>query len=106
MGESHWQTISVVPSATKSDGVTAHFQTRTPSEKSSSTRTTANAHLFHGFGANLWSWQDVHQPLADYFRGTVAAHDQAGFGLTFRPDEAEECALLDPILDLFLLFHS
>ena len=62
-------------------------------EGSTSSRTSANVHLYHGFGANLWSWRDVHQPLADYFKGTVSAHDQAGFGLTVRPDEAEEYAL-------------
>ena len=91
---SHWHTVTVLLPGATSNGVTAHFQTRNPARATAlpggARRESANAHLFHGFGANLWSWQDVQQPLANYFQGTVAAHDQAGFGLTLRPDKAVE----------------
>ena len=39
--------------------------------------------LLHGFGASLFSWQQVLQPLSQY--GTVIAYDRPGFGLTERP---------------------
>ncbi len=39
--------------------------------------------LLHGFGASLYSWQAVLEPLSQY--GTVIAYDQPGFGLTERP---------------------
>ncbi len=39
--------------------------------------------LLHGFGASLYSWQAVMEPLSQY--GTVIAYDQPGFGLTERP---------------------
>jgi pimeloyl-ACP methyl ester carboxylesterase len=39
--------------------------------------------LLHGFGASLFSWREVTQPLAQY--GTVIAYDRAAFGLTERP---------------------
>jgi hypothetical protein len=92
-GESHWQQVRVRSPA--SGGVLTHFQTRNPSPGASDSKeetrsAAANAALYHGFGANLWSWQEVQQPLANFFRGTVVAHDQAGFGLTWRPDDADE----------------
>lgn len=40
--------------------------------------------LYHGFGANLWSWMNVQQELADATGATVVAHDMPGFGLTER----------------------
>ncbi len=39
--------------------------------------------LLHGFGASVFSWRDVIQPLAQ--RGTVVAFDRPAFGLTERP---------------------
>jgi pimeloyl-ACP methyl ester carboxylesterase len=39
--------------------------------------------LLHGFGAYLFSWRNVMQPLAEI--GTVIAYDRPGFGLTDRP---------------------
>lgn len=39
--------------------------------------------LLHGFGASLFSWREVMQPLAAF--GTVLAYDRTAFGLTERP---------------------
>ncbi|MEI6510084.1 MAG: alpha/beta hydrolase [bacterium] len=39
--------------------------------------------LLHGFGASLYSWRDVMEPLSRL--GTVLAYDRPAFGLTARP---------------------
>jgi pimeloyl-ACP methyl ester carboxylesterase len=39
--------------------------------------------LLHGFGASLYSWHAVMEPLSQY--GTVIAFDRPAFGLTERP---------------------
>ncbi|MFN8383093.1 MAG: alpha/beta hydrolase [Anaerolineales bacterium] len=39
--------------------------------------------LLHGFGASLFSWHEVAEPLSQY--GTVLAYDRPAFGLTERP---------------------
>jgi pimeloyl-ACP methyl ester carboxylesterase len=41
--------------------------------------------LLHGFGASLFSWHAVMEPLSRY--GTVIAYDRPAFGLTERPME-------------------
>jgi pimeloyl-ACP methyl ester carboxylesterase len=41
--------------------------------------------LLHGFGASLYSWHAVMQPLSQ--QGMVIAYDRAAFGLTERPME-------------------
>jgi len=43
--------------------------------------------LLHGFGASLFSWREVMEPLAEY--GTVVAFDRPAFGLTERPMPGE-----------------
>ena len=43
--------------------------------------------LLHGFGASLFSWREVVEPLAQF--GTVIAYDRPAFGLTERPLEWE-----------------
>ncbi len=43
--------------------------------------------LLHGFGASLFSWREIVQPLSAY--GTVIAYDRPAFGLTERPMEWE-----------------
>jgi pimeloyl-ACP methyl ester carboxylesterase len=43
--------------------------------------------LLHGFGASIFSWREVMDPLAEI--GTVYAYDRPGFGLTERPMEGE-----------------
>ena len=39
--------------------------------------------LLHGFGASVFSWREVMQPLSEL--GPVYAYDRPGFGLTERP---------------------
>ncbi|MFM2412455.1 MAG: hypothetical protein RLZZ587_788 [Actinomycetota bacterium] len=41
--------------------------------------------LMHGFGASVFSWRDVIEPLGDL--GEVIAYDRPAFGLTERPTE-------------------
>ena len=41
--------------------------------------------LLHGFGASLFSWREITNPLSQY--GTVVAYDRPAFGLTERPLE-------------------
>ncbi len=41
--------------------------------------------LLHGFGASLFSWREVTEPLSTF--GTVIAYDRPAFGLTERPLE-------------------
>lgn len=41
--------------------------------------------LLHGFGASIFSWREVTEPLSQY--GTVIAYDRPAFGLTERPME-------------------
>ena len=41
--------------------------------------------LLHGFGASLFSWREVTEPLSNF--GTVIAYDRPAFGLTERPLE-------------------
>lgn len=41
-------------------------------------------HCYHGFGANLFSYEPVMQRLAAAVGGVVSAHDCPGFGLTER----------------------
>jgi pimeloyl-ACP methyl ester carboxylesterase len=43
--------------------------------------------LLHGFGASLFSWREVTQPLGEV--GTVVAFDRPAFGLTERPMPGE-----------------
>lgn len=43
--------------------------------------------LLHGFGASLYSWREVTEPLSEM--GTVIAYDRPAFGLTERPLEWE-----------------
>lgn len=40
--------------------------------------------LYHGFGANTFSWSFVQRRLAQRLGAVVTAHDQPGFGLTQR----------------------
>jgi len=46
--------------------------------------------LLHGFGASVFSWREVMEPLGE--RGTVVAFDRPAFGLTERPLSWEESA--------------
>jgi pimeloyl-ACP methyl ester carboxylesterase len=43
--------------------------------------------LLHGFGASIFSWREVTEPLSQF--GTVIAYDRPAFGLTERPLEWE-----------------
>lgn len=61
------------------NGLTVHYKTRGAGEPTFV--------LLHGFGASLYSWNAVLEPLGEY--GTVIAYDRPAFGLTERPLEWE-----------------
>jgi pimeloyl-ACP methyl ester carboxylesterase len=58
--------------------------------------------LLHGFGASLYSWHDVMEPLSLY--GTIISFDRPAFGLTERPMtwEAENPYSSQASVDLLL----
>lgn len=57
------------------NGLTVHYKTRGSGQPTFV--------LLHGFGASLYSWNAVLEPLGEY--GTVIAYDRPAFGLTERP---------------------
>jgi pimeloyl-ACP methyl ester carboxylesterase len=57
------------------NGLTVHFKQAGQGEP--------NLVLLHGFGASVFSWREVLEPLAQ--SATVAAFDRPAFGLTERP---------------------
>jgi len=57
--------------------------------------------LLHGFGASLYSWQAVMEPLSEH--GTVIAYDRVAFGLTERPMEWGEANPYTPQASVDLL---
>jgi pimeloyl-ACP methyl ester carboxylesterase len=69
--------------------------------------------LLHGFGASLYSWQAVMEPLSQY--GLVIAFDRPAFGLTERPlswdgenpySPEAQVALVIALLDHFGVQHA
>ncbi len=60
---------------TEVDGLTAHFKSAGSGERA--------LLLLHGFGASVFSWREVMQPLAE--NATVIAFDRPAHGLTERP---------------------
>lgn len=69
----------------KSAGRSADGEASSTDSATSAAAATAAIALYHGFGANLWSWAKVQQDLADAAGMPVVAHDMPGFGLTERP---------------------
>lgn len=63
------------------DRVLAHYKC---AASAAASRAAPHVALYHGFGANLWSWGAVQAPLARALGGLVTAHDMPGFGLTGR----------------------
>lgn len=68
-------------------GITAHYKCFSP--KAYAQEAKCAIACYHGFGANLWSWERVQQQLADAVGGVVSAHDMPGFGLTERSRRQE-----------------
>ena len=66
-------------------GVEVHFQERLWNNQSSGSQVSAPVPLqilLHGFGASVFSWREVIDPLAAF--GPVVAFDRPAFGLTQR----------------------
>lgn len=64
--------------------IRVHYTHTSPSSYKQPGRSLRAVHLYHGFGANTFSWQPCRQQLADALHAEATAHDQAGFGLTQR----------------------
>lgn len=50
-------------------------------------------HMSHGFGANVFSWEEVQKLLAQELGTTLIAHDTPAFGLTERPRNIDDFSL-------------
>ena len=64
------------------DGVTVHYKVARP--KGGGQLPELGIAMYHGFGANTFSWSFVDQLLAQRLGALVTAHDMPGFGLTQR----------------------
>lgn len=66
-------------------GVTVHYKVAAPggAAKASGGKPCGLA-MYHGFGANTFSWSFVDRRLAEKLGATVVSHDMPGFGLTQR----------------------
>lgn len=65
---------------TEFEGVSVHWKCYQPVNSP----VKAAIHCFHGFGANVESWDNVQKRLAESASAVVSAHDTPGFGLTDR----------------------
>jgi pimeloyl-ACP methyl ester carboxylesterase len=72
-------------------GVTAHYKCVGPEFHEPTACAIA---CYHGFGANLWSWELVQRRLAESIGGLVSAHDMPGFGLTERSEDQKVFSLM------------
>ena len=68
------------------DGLTVHYKAATPpgSPAKASGGQPCGLAMYHGFGANTFSWSFVDRRLAEELGATVVSHDMPGFGLTQR----------------------
>lgn len=66
-------------------GLTVHFKAAAPgSLPKAPGRAPCGLAMYHGFGANTFSWSFVDRRLAEELGATVVSHDMPGFGLTQR----------------------
>ena len=67
------------------DGLTVHYKAAAPpAPKSDVHETPCGLAMYHGFGANTFSWSFVSKRMAEQLGVTVVSHDMPGFGLTQR----------------------
>lgn len=67
------------------DGLTVHYKAAAPPAASAGARGgPCGLAMYHGFGANTFSWSFVDRRLAQELGVTVVSHDMPGFGLTQR----------------------
>ena len=68
------------------DGLTVHYKAAAPPGGAAKAAGGAPCGLvmYHGFGANTFSWSFVDRRLAEELGATVVSHDMPGFGLTQR----------------------
>lgn len=79
-------------SYTEIDGIQFHYHLVGPTAETERGVPAKDLVLLHGFGASIFSWRHVIEPLAREHR--VLAFDRPGFGLTSRPvpDEWDDAA--------------
>ena len=67
------------------NGLTVHYKAAAPpvASKDTAGRPCGMA-MYHGFGANTFSWSFVGMRMAKELGVTVVSHDMPGFGLTQR----------------------
>ena len=66
-------------------GLTVHYKAAAlPATAKTPGGTPCGLAMYHGFGANTFSWSFVDKRLAEQLGVTVVSHDMPGFGLTQR----------------------
>lgn len=65
------------------NGINVHYKAANYASQTGAAGVPAIA-MYHGFGANTFSWSFVHQKLARRMNAVVVSHDMPGFGLTQR----------------------
>ncbi|KAK9793203.1 hypothetical protein WJX73_006067 [Symbiochloris irregularis] len=76
-------------------GVEVHYKQAFP-EVASASHSDISVILTHGFGAGVFAWRHIMQPLANKTGCRVLAFDRVGFGLTSRPDWNTNSTELNP----------
>ncbi len=66
------------------NGVTVHYKAANYASAQAHSGAILAIALYHGFGANTFSWSFVDRKLARQLQGLVVSHDMPGFGLTQR----------------------
>ena len=67
------------------DGLTVHYKAAAPPAAAPGAHETpCGLAMYHGFGANTFSWSYVDKRLAEQLGVIVVSHDMPGFGLTQR----------------------
>ena len=67
------------------DGLAVHYKAAAPPAARTGTHgPPCGLAMYHGFGANTFSWSFVDKRLAEQLGVTVVSHDMPGFGLTQR----------------------
>lgn len=66
------------------NGIEVHYNAANSLAAAPPGATPLGVALYHGFGANTFSWSFVNQQLAQRLNALVVSHDMPGFGLTQR----------------------
>lgn len=66
------------------NGISVHYKAANYASAQASSAVVPAIAMYHGFGANTFSWSFVDRKLAAQLKALVVSHDMPGFGLTQR----------------------